>query len=240
MSTKFTIIVCDPPWSFSDRLQMSSVKRGAQANYATMTNAEIAQLPVNAIADPNGAALCLWVPSALIQTGLNVMKSWQFNLRQTYIWNKTKKEPLTALQKSFKKSVRQLLKSESKKELSAADAIDLLNKLVADFELTNSMGFGMGRLFRQSHEICLIGINNTSIYNKLQNKSQRSISFAPNLKHSSKPERLQDSLDTMFVGCDKIEMFARRERAGWLCLGNEVGERLDIRDSLAKLIAEEA
>ena len=206
-----------------------------------MTNAEIAQLPVNTIADPAGAMLCLWVPSALIQTGLDVMKAWKFDVRQTYIWSKTKKEPLVTLQKSFKKSVRQFLKSEGKKELSAADATDLLNKLISDFELTNAMGFGMGRLFRQSHEICLIGINNTGIYKRLKNKSQRSISFAPNLKHSLKPECLQDSLDVMFPDCDKIEIFARRDRPNWYCIGNEAPASLgiDIRDSLAKLIDEE-
>jgi N6-adenosine-specific RNA methylase IME4 len=100
----------------------------------------------------------------------------------------------------------------------------------------------MGRLFRASHEIALIGINNSGIYRKLENKSQRSVSFGLNEGHSTKPEHLQDSLDIMFPGrtMNKIELFARRERNGWVCLGNEVGAREDIRTSLAKLIEQDA
>jgi len=96
----------------------------------------------------------------------------------------------------------------------------------------------LGRLFRQSHEICLIGINNNKIYKKLQNKSQRSVCFAENIKHSAKPEYLQNSLDIMFPDANKIEIFARRQRPGWECIGNEapgtMGE--DIRVSLDKIL----
>ncbi len=94
----------------------------------------------------------------------------------------------------------------------------------------------MGRLFRQTHEICLIGTNNNKIYKKLKNKSQRSVSFGENLKHSAKPEHLQNSLDEMFPGTEKLEMFARRHRKDWLCVGNEICNGEDIRDSLKNLI----
>lgn len=32
-----------------------------------------------------------------------------------------------------------------------------------------------------------------------------------------------------------IELFARQERPGWVALGNEVGDRLDLRDTLASV-----
>lgn len=105
-------------------------------------------------------------------------------------------------------------------------------------DLNDCLSFNMGRLFRQTHEVCLIGINNNGIYKKLANKSQRSVSFDENLKHSKKPEHLQNSLELMFPGDNikKIELFARRERANWVCLGNEVGNKKDIRESLKELI----
>ena len=94
----------------------------------------------------------------------------------------------------------------------------------------------MGRLFRNCHEICLIGINNNGVYKKLKNKSQRTVSFAPNFKHSKKPEKLQDSLELMFPSGNYLELFARRERNNWTCLGNQIGEKLDIRESIKKLL----
>ena len=74
------------------------------------------------------------------------------------------------------------------------------------------------------------------IHKHLANKSQRSVSFAPNLKHSAKPEHLQDSLDIMFPQGKKLELFARRVRPDWTCLGNEICNGEDITVSLAKLI----
>jgi N6-adenosine-specific RNA methylase IME4 len=90
---KFQLVVADPSWSFSDKLKMSSVPRGAEANYPTLSTKDIAALPVKDIADPTGCLLALWVPSSLLQDGLDVMKAWGFQQRQTYIWAKSKKEP---------------------------------------------------------------------------------------------------------------------------------------------------
>lgn len=96
--------------------------------------------------------------------------------------------------------------------------------------------FGMGRLFRNCHEICLIGINNSKIYKRLKNKSQRTVCQFANLKHSKKPELLQDSLEKMFPAESNglLELFARRDREGWVCLGNECKTTLglDIVESL--------
>lgn len=227
MSNKFKIIVADPPWSFIDSLKMSDVKRGATSNYNTMTIKQIKELPVKNIADPSGALLALWVPSSFLQEGLDVMKAWGFHHKQTYVWVKNKKEP-------FKLSAKFVMKKISE-NFSKSVLFDELLK----FKLSNLLSFGMGRLFRQTHEICLIGINNNKIYKSLANKSQRSVSFGVNLKHSAKPESLQDALDIMFPEIDnkKIELFARRQRNGWLCIGNEAPQTIgeDITLSLDKL-----
>jgi len=111
-------------------------------------------------------------------------------------------------------------------------------KLPKDVQLEQILSFGMGRLFRGCSEHALIGINSTKIYRNLQNRSQRSVSFASNLGHSSKPATLQNSLDLMYPLANKIELFARQERAGWTCLGNQCPSTLgeDIFESLAKLM----
>lgn len=112
-----------------------------------------------------------------------------------------------------------------------------INKF-ANTPMKENLAFGMGRLFRQTHEICLIGVNNTGVYKKLKNRSQRSVCFDLNKGHSIKPELLQDSLDLMFPEASKIEIFARRERKGWVTIGNEVGATKgeDITKSLNDII----
>ena len=232
MSKKFQVIVSDPPWSFTDSLTMSDVARGAAANYVTMTNEDILNLNVQAIADPDGCVLALWVPSSILQTGLDVMKAWGFEHKQTYVWVKVKKEPLVLLKKSIKK----FMKVSSKQKLTMNDYLEGFQQCLRSFDIRDVLSFFMGRLFRQTHEICLIGLNNTKVYKQLANKSQRSVSFGQNLDHSAKPEHLQDSLEIMFPNSEKFEMFARRIRSDWTCVGNEVCNGEDIRDSLKKLI----
>lgn len=227
MSKKFRVIVADPPWPFRDRLKMSDVKRGAEANYHTMTVKDIINLPMKDFISPDGTVLALWVPSSLLQEGLDTMKAWGFAHKQTYVWVKTKKNPLEDLKSIIRpKGVTALnLKSYFKQ------TVDIMKNV----KVSSVLAFGMGRLFRQTHEICLIGVSKGGIYKHLKNKSQRSVSFAPNLRHSAKPEDLQDSLDIMFPKGNKLELFARRIRKDWVCLGDEICNGEDIRVSLAKL-----
>ena len=236
---KYQILVCDPPYSFNDSLSMSQVKRSAESNYSTMTIEAIKSLPIKDISDPDGCLLALWVPSSMIQSGLDIMTSWGFSQKQTYIWAKTKKEPLDFLRKGISGLLKQ---PEISYDKFAYDRIiRSIARAVENITLNakeNILSFGMGRLFRNSHELALIGINNNGVYKNLVNKSQRSLSFAPNFKHSQKPEALQDSLDTMFNVPNKLELFARRQRDGWMCIGNQspITEKEDIKESLLKLI----
>lgn len=225
---KFQVIVADPPWSFSDRLNMSDVKRGSEAQYKTMSNKLLSEMKVKEISDSDGAILALWVPSSLLQSGLDIMNAWGFEHKQTYIWVKTKKVPLFKLIKELFKGT----KSATDKAIMAQRLI----QTIESFNINDILAFGMGRLFRQTHELCLIGTNNNGIYKSLKNKSQRSVSFCQNYKHSRKPDDLQKSLDLMFPDANKIELFARRKLYGWVCLGDEVCNGEDINDSLSKYL----
>jgi len=226
MSKKFSVIVCDPPWPFKDSLKMSDVARGAEANYHTMTISDIRSLDVKSICNPAGAVLCLWVPGSLLQEGLDTMKAWGFTHKQVYVWVKNRKnEHLKKdLFKTAKLMVEDIIAGAPKKQILKNFQINL----------SSALAFGMGRLFRQTHEVCLVGISNNGIYKRLANKSQRSVCFAENLRHSAKPEALQDSLEAMFPRTQKLEMFARRVKPGWTCLGDEIDGK-DIRDALAEL-----
>lgn len=231
--SKFSVLVADPPYQFDDKLQQSSTKRGAEDNYDIMTNSDLLKLPIKDIAEPNGSVLALWVPSSLLEFGLQLMNAYGFQQKQSFIWVKVKKNPLENLS-SFIKSIKEPPTKDNFKSFK-----DQFSNIVNQFPIQNVLSFFMGRLYRQTHELCLIGTNGNGVYKELKNKSQRSVCFAENLKHSAKPEYLQDSLEIMFPTSKKIEIFARRQREGWACLGNEIGERKDIRVSLQELIENE-
>lgn len=93
---------------------------------------------------------------------------------------------------------------------------------------------GMGRLFRQSHEIALIATKG-KVYSLLEDHSQRSVCFDLNQGHSIKPEILQNNLEKMFPSANKLELFARRDRVGWMCLGNAIDGK-DLKDSMIEIL----
>jgi N6-adenosine-specific RNA methylase IME4 len=220
---RFDIILSDCAWSFSDKLKMSDVKRSAEDNYSVMSIKDIAAIPVADIAEEN-SLLVSWVPSSLLQEGIEVMNKWGFKHKQTFIWVKTKMSPLQSLAKDIKKSYKKNNNIDDVKEI-----IDL-------FDFNQLLSFGMGRLFRQSHELALVGVRGKMV-NKISNKSQRSVCFAPVTKHSEKPEELQNRIDLMYPSAKKIELFARRDRPGWTCVGNQCPSSLgeDIRESIERL-----
>ena len=61
--------------------------------------------------------------------------------------------------------------------------------------------------------------------------------IAPMGKHSAKPEEMYRRVERLHSG-PYLEIFARRQRPGWTCIGNEL-DGLDIRDSLARLALNE-
>jgi N6-adenosine-specific RNA methylase IME4 len=83
---------------------------------------------------------------------------------------------------------------------------------------TGKKHFGMGRVVRGAHEICLIGKRGRP---KINSKSVRSVFEAPVREHSEKPEAFYDIVETLSDG-PYVELFARRARAGWQSYGNQL------------------
>ena len=219
---KYNIISIDCPWSFSDSLTMSEVARGAVSQYPVLDIEELKRLKILELA-ADDAMIVSWTPSSLLQEGLDMLKSWGFRHVQTVIWAKTVKDPFKSIKNKLKNS-----------DLSDKSNID---KIFENFNYNEILGFGMGRLWRNCHELALVGVRG-KIYKNLKNKSQRTVQFHVNEKHSKKPENVQDQIDLMFPdpSLNKVEIFARRIRPGWTCIGNEVSSGEDIRDSIDKLI----
>lgn len=85
--------------------------------------------------------------------------------------------------------------------------------------------FGMGRTVRNEHETCLIATSGRPV---TLNKSIRSTFEAPvpvdaqgRYIHSAKPEEFYKIVEQLRDG-PYVELFARRGRANWTCLGDEV------------------
>src|SRR6266705_3225482 len=98
---KFNLIISDPAYSFEDKLTMNSTKRGAVSQYkSVMSHEDIINIKIKDIAADN-AIMALWVPSSLLDIGLKALENYGFAHKQTFIWVKSKNEPLLKLKKQI-------------------------------------------------------------------------------------------------------------------------------------------
>lgn len=88
---RFGTILADPPWQFMNRTGKMAPEHKRLMRYPTMELAEILALPVPQVAAER-AHLYLWVPNALLQEGLAVMKAWGFTYKTNLVWYKVRKD----------------------------------------------------------------------------------------------------------------------------------------------------
>ena len=88
---QFATILVDPPWLFDNRTGKIAPEHKRLYRYQTMTNEEIMALPVKEVA-MSKAHLYLWVPNALVGTGLDVMKAWGFTYKTNLVWYKVRQD----------------------------------------------------------------------------------------------------------------------------------------------------
>ena len=88
---KYATILADPPWQFQNRTGKMAPEHKRLMRYTTMKLQEIKDLPISLLAQDK-AHLYLWVPNALLQEGLEVMKAWGFTYKTNIIWHKIRKD----------------------------------------------------------------------------------------------------------------------------------------------------
>jgi N6-adenosine-specific RNA methylase IME4 len=87
----FGTILADPPWRFMNRTGKVAPEHRRLSRYDTMSVDEICALPV-ADAAAAKSHLYLWVPNALLDEGLRVMRAWGYTYKGNLVWHKVRKD----------------------------------------------------------------------------------------------------------------------------------------------------
>src|SRR5258708_3223819 len=83
---KFSTIVIDPPWDWSDENDVDQLGR-ATPTYETMPIEELLQLPFGAYADDN-CHLYLWITNRSLPKGFRLLEKWGFRYVTCVTWVK--------------------------------------------------------------------------------------------------------------------------------------------------------
>lgn len=80
----YRALIVDPPWVFS------AGTKGRPQHYDRMTDAQIARLPVDELAHPDGCWLFLWTTSPRLALTFEVVQHWGFRYSaRAFVWVKT-------------------------------------------------------------------------------------------------------------------------------------------------------
>jgi len=242
----------DPPYQFNSPLKMKDgIARSAESQYkSVLTLKDIINIDVKNIAAKD-ALLALWVPSAMLFEGLIAMENYGFYFKQTYIWVKTKQSPFKKLLSAFLKDP---IKALSEFDLNSILSFNMGHCFRNTHEICLIGTRGRILSYIQNHSqrtVCISEIE--PVDDRLAHDDDLvfddGLIFDESMIHSKKTEKLQDSLDLMFpnvckdkkgnvLEINRLEMFARRQREGYLCIGNEcpgIYFGKDIRDVLKEL-----
>lgn len=172
--------------------KLPGAARGAEKNYSVMSVEDMCRLQLPELAPD--AYLFLWRVSSQVEEAYRVVRAWGFVPKSEIVWEK-----LTPSGKPW---------------------------------------FGMGRHVRASHETAIVAVRGRP---KPISRSIRSRFAAPvptrprpaitpatrgawktgHYVHSAKPEAFYDLIEQLAAG-PYCELFARRQRPGWTCLGDQM------------------
>ena len=167
---RYRIIYADPPWSYHNA--MPEYVTTPDDYYTLMSTQEICEMPVSEITEDN-AVLFMWTTSPHLEESFEVVKSWGFKYKTTFIWDKIK--------------------------------------------------HNMGHYNSVRHEILLVCTKGacTPDVRKLFD----SVVSIERTRHSEKPERFREIIETIYTYGNKIELFARQAPEGWDVFGNQINEK---------------
>jgi len=91
--------------------------------------------------------------------------------------------------------------------------------------------WGLGFWTRANPELCIIA---TKGHPKRVSRAVHCIVDTPVEAHSKKPDEVRKRIVELVGDLPRIELFARQEYPGWVCLGNEI-DGLDIREAIENI-----
>ena len=92
---KYNIIYADPPWQYK-KGKVTSNDRAPEKHYQTMPTTEIANLPVEQIADKD-CILFMWATFPKLQDAFKVIQDWGFDYKTCgFVWVKKNKKQINS------------------------------------------------------------------------------------------------------------------------------------------------
>ncbi len=191
----YNVILCDPPTRFETFTPFESAK-GAQ--YPTMSDAWVRELPVFDLAAPN-CLIWLWSTMPKLKFSIETMCEWGFDYVTAGAWHKKTTNGKTSAGTGF--------------VLQSSAEVYLIGRR------------GRPRYRRRPQPGLIETVSEFDPdYDEILRGGMPTVIEAIRRQHSRKPDDQYEILDSLMGtdGVRRCELFARERRDGWEAWGNEV------------------
>jgi N6-adenosine-specific RNA methylase IME4 len=221
----FDIIEVDAPHQYNSRNDNDRMRGGAVRQYPLMTDKDLDGLGslIRPLMSANNL-LYYWTTGPKAERSCKTIEAWGYEIKTIFglIWIKTNKGKKSSWVKLYElEAAIARTQAGEKKYLQAMPAF-----------AQAGVFFGNGFYSKANAETCILAKRGTGM--KPARDDVSSVIIAPIREHSRKPWEAHYRIEAMYPEARKLELFARRESAGWTCLGNEL-DGMDIRESLLSL-----
>ena len=239
--TLYRTIVADPPWHYAERVieYGRGEAKSAPMPYSTMSNDEIARMPVMDLAAP-GAHLYLWTTNQHLWVARDIAIGWGFDPVQTLVWAQPPQGlgPGGVFAQTAEFVIYARRSVVAKREVVRAGALirearDAAGLNRSDLHRAVRGGKPTGIVFRWEDDDCLPGDEDwrrlCETLPSLRNVERPYVPPAPKVersrvdsswgnwprgRHSEKPPAFLDIVERVSPG-PYVELFARAPRLGW-------------------------
>jgi len=203
---RFQIIVADPPWFYNDQKRVRKDGKtptrgiGACHHYTQMKEKALASFDMQGLM-ADRCHLYMWATMPLLDQALRLISAWGL----TYV--------TTAF--AWIKMNRGVWKEKNTQQTSFVSG-------GLKEAIEGATFFGPGYYTASNAEIVLLARKGKP-FRHAEHRKLSQVVYAPlSPVHSQKPEEIQDRIDYMYPMIEnKLELFARRHRPGWVTYGNE-------------------
>jgi N6-adenosine-specific RNA methylase IME4 len=196
---KFGSIFLDPAWQFANQRTRAATSK----HYEDMMGRAIASLDIGSMA-ADASHCYLWTTATHLPLAFECLRSWGFNFKLDIQWVKTR-DILSDL----------VMTEKGPRVIHRAVVPEPTDYWNGEIKLQ----IGLGNYYRHAHERLLFATRGPTYANV---HAFPTVIFAPREEHSAKPEIFQSMAELLSPG-PGVELFARRPRDGWCCVGSELG-----------------
>jgi len=198
MSGPFDIVILDPPWShYGD----PSKPAAAGKHYTCIPDEDMLRLDVASYMHPRRSLAFVWATCPRLDFAIAALRSWGLHYRGVaFAWVKTRRDNVTPV--------------------GAQGVRASITKPTLELVLVGSP-MARGRPLKIADESVAQVIDDTRGCDEVTPLTP-DVVLAARGEHSVKPDEVYARVARMYPTASKCELFARAERPGWTCVGDEL------------------